>query len=111
MAAFDDAQAAFLAARTIQSRVADFNAHVSRLKDPFRLRIGIHCGEVSGNLDEVEFTAVLDIAAHVEAASQVGGIAVTESVVDQLEGHRFVELPDPIDDQRVFVAMNPTLDP
>ncbi len=111
MAAFDDAQAAFLAARTIQSQVGDFNAHVSRLKDPFRLRIGIHCGEVTGNLDEVEFTAVLDIAAHVEAVSQVGGIAVTGSVVEQLEGHRFVELPNLVDEQRVFVAMNPTLDP
>jgi len=111
MAAFDDAQAAFLAARTIQSQVGDFNAHVNRLKDPFRLRIGIHCGEVTGDLDEVEFTAVLDIAAHVEAVSQVGGIAVTGSVVEQLEGHRFLELPDLIDEQRVFVAMNPTLDP
>lgn len=111
MAAFDDAHAAFLAARTIQSRIADFNAHVSRLKDPFRLRIGIHCGEVSGDLDEVEFTAVLDIAAHIEAVSQVGGIAVTGSVVEQLEGHRFVGLPELIDEQRVFLAMNPTLDP
>lgn len=111
MASFDSASCAFECARTIQTKVADFNAYVNKLKDPFRLRIGIHCGEVSGELDEVEFTAVLDIAAHVEAASQVGGIAVTSTVKDQLPEHRFAELQEPIDEQRVFLAMNPTLDP
>lgn len=111
MASFDSAACAFECARTIQTKIADFNAYVNKLKDPFRLRIGIHCGEVSGELDEVQFTAVLDIAAHVEAASQVGGIAVTASVKDQLPDHRFAEIQDVIDEQRVFLALNPTLDP
>jgi class 3 adenylate cyclase len=111
MASFDSASCAFECARTIQTKIADFNAYVNKLKDPFRLRIGIHCGEVSGELDEVEFTAVLDIAAHVEAASQVGGIAVTASVKDQLPDQRFAEIQDVIDEQRVFLALNPTLDP
>lgn len=111
MASFDSAACAFECARTIQTKIADFNAYVNKLKDPFRLRIGIHCGEVSGELDEVQFTAVLDIAAHVEAASQVGGIAVTASVKDQLPDHRFAEIQDVIDEQRVYLALNPTLDP
>ncbi len=111
MAAFDHAADAFHAARTIQTKVADFNAYVSRLKDPFRLRIGIHCGEVSGDLDEVEFTEVLDIAAHVESASQVGGIALTSTVAEQLPDHRFAEIQESIDGHRVFLALNPTLDP
>lgn len=111
IAAFDRAADAFHAARTIQTKIAEFNAYVNRLKDPFRLRIGIHCGEVSGNLDEVEFTAVLDVAAHVEAASQVGGIAVTSSVAEQLPDHRFAEIQDTVDGFRVLLALNPTLDP
>lgn len=111
IAAFDRAADAFHAARTIQTKIAEFNAYVNRLKDPFRLRIGIHCGEVSGNLDEVEFTAVLDVAAHVEAASQVGGIAVTSSVAEQLPDHRFAEIQDSVDGFRVLLALNPTLDP
>lgn len=111
MAAFDDAACAVKAAKTIQTKIADFNAFVSRLKDPFRLRIGIHCGDVSGELDEVEFTAVLDIAAHVEAASQVGGIAVTAPVAEQLPNERFAEIQQTVDEFRVFLALNPTLDP
>ncbi|MCC7434624.1 MAG: adenylate/guanylate cyclase domain-containing protein [Methanoregulaceae archaeon] len=111
VAAFDDAEEAFECARSIQTKIADFNANVNRLRDPFRLRIGIHCGLVSGELEEVQFAAVIDIAAHIEAASQVGGIAVTGTIAEQLPDHRFAELNETIDDQRVLLALNPTLDP
>ncbi len=111
IATFDDCGNAFNAARTIQSKVGDFNSYVNRLRDPFRLRIGLHCGMVTGELDQVEFAAVLDIAAHVESMSQVGGIAATLPVVEQLPHARFAELQEGVDDQRVFLALNPTLDP
>jgi len=111
VAAFDDAEDAYACARSIQTKIADFNANVNRLRDPFRLRIGIHCGLVSGELEEVQFAAVIDIAAHIEAASQVGGIAVTGTIAEQLPSHRFAELNETIDDQRVLLALNPTLDP
>lgn len=111
VAAFDDAEEAFECARSIQTKIADFNANVNRLRDPFRLRIGLHCGIVSGELDEVQFAAVIDIAAHIEAASQVGGVAVTGTIAEQLPNHRFAELNETIDEQRVFLALNPTLDP
>lgn len=110
VAAFDSAEDAFQCARAIQTYVVDFNQNVNRLRDPFRLRIGLHCG-VSGELDEVQFAAVIDIAAHIEAASQVGGIAVTGAVAERLPDHRFAELHQTIDEQRVLVALNPTLDP
>lgn len=111
VAAFDNAEDAFECARAIQTNIVEFNRDVNRLKDPFRLRIGLHCGVVSGELDEVQFAAVIDIAAHIEAASQIGGIAVTASIADRLPDHRFAELNETIDEQRVLLALNPTLDP
>lgn len=111
VAAFDSADDAFECARSIQTNIVEFNRDVNRLKDPFRLRIGLHCGVVSGELDEVQFAAVIDIAAHIEAASQIGGIAVTASIAERLPDHRFAELNETIDEQRVLLALNPTLDP
>ena len=111
IAVFDGAENAYSCARSIQTHIADFNQNVNRLKDPFRLRIGLHCGVVSGELEEVQFAAVIDIAAHIEAASQIGGIAVTASIAEQLPDHRFAELNVTIDEQKVLLALNPTLDP
>jgi len=111
IAVFEDAENAFSCARSIQTNISEFNQSVNRLKDPFRLRIGLHCGVVSGELEEVQFAAVIDIAAHIEAASQVGGIAVTAAVAEQLPNHRFAEISDTVDEQRVLLALNPTLDP
>lgn len=111
IAVFEDAASAFNCARAIQTNISEFNQGVNRLKDPFRLRIGLHCGVVTGELEEVQFAAVIDIAAHIEAASQVGGIAVTAAVAEQLPNQRFAEINETIDEQRVLLALNPTLDP
>lgn len=111
IAIFNSAPAAFQAAREIQTKISDFNLNVSRLKDPFRLRIGIHSDTVQGDLEDVQFAAVIDIAAHVEGASQVGGIAVTQPVAEHLPDHRFAVLSDLVDGYVVSMALNPTLDP
>lgn len=111
IAMFGSADAAFQAAREIQSRITEFNANVNRLKDPFRLRIGIHCDTVQADLSDVQFAAVIDIAAHIEGASQVGGIAATQPVVDLLPTHRFAALNEMIDGYVVHMALSPTLDP
>jgi len=111
IAMFGSADAAFQAAREIQSRITEFNTNVNRLKDPFRLRIGIHCDTVQADLSDVQFAAVIDIAAHIEGASQVGGIAATQPVVDLLPTHRFAALNEMIDGYVVHMALSPTLDP
>lgn len=108
---FDDCQKGFMAARAIQTEIAEFNQNVSKLPSPFRLRIGLHCGSIAGDLEKVEFTEVIDIAAHVEAASQVGGILVTEPVARFLEGERLAELRETIDGYKVFLALNPMIGP
>lgn len=108
--AFDTAADAFHAARGIQTRIEAFNRNVNRLETPFRLRIGIHSGVVHGGLDQVQFTQVIDVAAHVQNAAPVGGIAVTEATSERLEGEQLLPLREPIDGHPVLVAMEPTLD-
>ncbi len=108
--AFPSAQEAFTAATRIQTDVERFNREDNRLQLPFRLRIGLHMGEVVGELDEVEFTEVIDIAAHVQAAAPVGGIAVTEEVANSLPMEEFIPLANQVDGQNVLLALNPTVD-
>jgi class 3 adenylate cyclase len=107
VAVFSDCISGFDAAREIQTLISDFNKNTNRLNDPFRLRVGLHCDTVSGDLGEVQFAAVIDIAAHTEAASQVGGIAVTEPVKNYLVKERFAELPEPIDGYKAYIALQP----
>lgn len=105
--AFPNCVDAFLAAKQIQTDVGRFNEESNRLALPFRLRIGLHVGEVAGDLDQVQFTAVIDVAAHIEAVSLVGGIAASEPVVDQLVPEDWIAIADIVDGYRVFHAVNP----
>lgn len=110
VAIFDSSHDAFVAAQMIQTKIADFNQNVNKLETPFRLRIGIHSDRIGGDLNKVQFSAVIDIAAHVEAVAPIGGIAVTERVMSVLEGHRFASLPDLVDGQTVLIAVQPTVE-
>jgi class 3 adenylate cyclase len=110
VSAFNTCADAFTAARQLQTEIASFNMNVNRLETPFRLRIGLHQGVIAGELDKIEFTEVIDIAAHVQGAAPIGGIAATETVMPSLSEHQFAQLQGTIDGCRVFIAMNPTLD-
>lgn len=107
--AFSSAAEAFLCARTIQTDIDGFNREVNRLDHPFRLRIGIHAGETTADINTVQFTDVIDIAAHIEKSAPVGGIVVSERVAQELDGERLASLSVPIDEQVVFLALNPTV--
>lgn len=100
---FPDAYHALCAARQIQAEIGTFNAQRSRLQMPFRLRIGLHSGNILGNLDQVQFTEVIDIAAHVEQRSPVGGIALTERVLEDLKDVQAHPLDELVDNQRVYI--------
>jgi class 3 adenylate cyclase len=108
--AFANCLNAFEAARRIQTDIAQFNRTRNRLKSPFRVRIGLHVGPVAGELDDVQFTEVIDIAAHVESNSPVGGIALTQPVAEQLPGVRLAQLQERIGGHAMYVALNPTFD-
>lgn len=107
---FRRAQDAFLAAQTLQTRIADFNQNVNRLRDPFRLRIGLHMDTVGGKLEDVQFSASIDIAAHVEGEAPIGGISATMPVIEALPGERFAMISNPVDGFGVGIALNPVLD-
>lgn len=105
--AFADNAAAMAAARRLQTDVPRFNAALNRLPKPFRLRLGLHAGRVAGDLNDVQFTEVIDIAAHVENIAPVGGIAATAAAVDGL-GEGYLPLAHDVDGQPVFIALVPT---
>jgi class 3 adenylate cyclase len=82
--AFGTAENALAAARQLQGGVAALNAEQNRLPSPFRLRIALHAGAVVADLDKVQFTEVIDVAAHVEKFSPIGGIALTAPFLQAL---------------------------
>lgn len=81
---FGSAKNALKAAKTLLLEVNDFNVQKNLLQLPFRLRLALHSGEVVAEVDEVQFANVIDVAAHAEKASPVGGIAVTEPAYEAL---------------------------
>ncbi|MBS1704866.1 MAG: hypothetical protein JST40_03255 [Armatimonadetes bacterium] len=81
---FRSANDALRAAQATQESIVIFNQGINRLSMPFKLRIGLHSGDVEGHLDQVQYTAVIDIAAHVEKLCPVGGIAMSTRVRDEL---------------------------
>lgn len=106
--AFSEGASAMAAARRLQTDVVRFNRESNRLPKPFRLRLGLHAGQVAGDLNDVQFTEVIDIAAHVEEIAPVGGIAATAAVVDGLGHEGFLPLSRDVDGQGVFIALVPT---
>lgn len=106
--AFNTCNLALSAARKIQTDVFLFNKDVNRLAQPFRLRIGLHSGEVVGDINQVQFTEVIDIAAHIESACPVGGITATDEVVNRLPEEQFIDLKARVDGHEVFLVSNPT---
>jgi class 3 adenylate cyclase len=104
---FESCASAFRAAKRMQTEIDAFNRDVNRLKSPFRLRIGLHVGEVVGSLEKIEFAHVIDVAAHVQAAAPTSGIAVTEDVAAELPEEEFVQMAREIAGRRVFLALNP----
>lgn len=102
--AFPDSQSAFDAACRIQMGLAEFNQTRNRLSSPFELRIGLHLGSVAGDLNDVQFTEVIDIAAHVESRCPVGEIALTQPVAEHLPGARIVGTSERVSGFAISIA-------
>ncbi len=105
---FNHAVAAIEAAKQIHREIARFSVRSNRLRRPFQLRIGVHSGKVSAELNEVQFNEIIDIAAHVEASAPAGGIAVTKAVASELREEPMAELKERVNGQQVFFLLNPT---
>ena len=104
---FLDPNLAVQAAVALQEGIANFNSTVNKMSEPFRIRIGLHTGEVQGELGDVQFTRVIDVAAHIESRAPVGGIAASETIVSALNGLNFERMETSIDGHEVFTMSVP----
>jgi class 3 adenylate cyclase len=106
VAKFNVAADILAAARAVQRDIGGFNTEANRLDLPFRVRIGLHCGEVHGELDQVVFTNVVDVAAHIEKYAPPGGIVVTDNLREQLQLERFAQLEEAVDGHSVYLVLD-----
>lgn len=91
------------AARDTAAAVETFNQEKNEMAMPFTMRMGLHHGEVMGDLGEVQFTQVIDIAAHVERVSPVGGLALTQSAKANLSVALDLENGPDVDGEKTLV--------
>lgn len=98
----------YAAARTIQSQIVEFNTASNKLPIPFRVRVGIHCGHILGTIEEVQFSRVIDVAAHLEKVAPAGGIALSDDAAASLDSEQFIELANEVDGHKVFLSTDPT---
>ncbi len=106
--AFHRCDEAMAAAREIQTDIGQFNNDINRMSTEFRLRVGLHRGPVTGDIRDVQFTEVIDIAAHIQAAAPIRGILMSKPVAESLLGEHLIPLKEPVDGYEVFLAHNPT---
>lgn len=102
--AFDHPQQAFAAARNIQSGLIELNLHRNRVGVPIKLRAGIHHGSVIStgpSLQNINFSHVIDIAAHLQKACPEGGVAISIPAASMLAGGEASVGPDTIVVQNV----------
>ena len=89
-AAFDYPQAALGAAKNVQAGLMELNAFRNKLGEPIVLRQGIHTGTVvapdSDDVTTLEFSSVIDLAAHLQKAAPPNGIAVSEPTCVHIPG-------------------------
>ena len=107
---FGNCASAVQAAKAVQSAMPEFNQSKNLLDHRFRLRIGLHSGKTTAGLEEVPFNELIDIAAHVERVSPVGGVALTESVAKDIPEEPTAGLQDTIDGHGVRIVLNPLLE-
>lgn len=104
---FSDCRNAIAASKAILTRIGEFNSKQNRLASPFRCRIGVHTGQVHADLEQVKYSSVIDIAAHIEKRAPAGGIVVTDAVRSQLAEEDFAQLAEPVDGQTIHILLNP----
>ncbi len=84
---FSDPNEAFHAARMMQSGLFEFNTLRNRIGRPLEVRIGLDFGEVMSQGDhsaQVEFSEVIDTAAHLQKACETGCVIVSGRMAEAL---------------------------
>ena len=88
--AFENPASGYAAARTIQSGLVELNQFRNKIGEPIVLRCGIHTGTVNmpdgADITSVNFSHVIDVAAHVQKVCPAGGIAISDASAMQIPG-------------------------
>lgn len=88
--AFDHPQSAFAAAKNLQTGITELNQFRNKTGIPLALRCGIHSGNVvapqAGDIKSINFAHVIDVAAHLQKESPVGGVAISDAAAAYLPG-------------------------
>ena len=89
-AAFDHPQQALGAAKNIQAGLLELNTYRNKIGRPIVLRQGIHSGTVvapdATDVTSLNFSHVIDVAAHFQKAAPPGGVAVSDAASVYLPG-------------------------
>lgn len=89
-AAFDHPQQALGAAKNIQAGLLELNTYRNKTGRPIVLRQGIHSGTVvapdATDVTSLNFSHVIDVAAHFQKAAPPGGVAVSDAASVYLPG-------------------------
>lgn len=106
MACFERASDAVEAARQILDNMEVFNAQENQLERNFRLRMGIHTGQVvinsDGKINDM-FAESLDIAGHIQKDASENSLTISEKTLNQLEDiSGFVSRNKELDGTRLF---------
>jgi class 3 adenylate cyclase len=88
--AFSHPQHAFAAAKYIQTGLVELNTFRNKIGVPIQLRAGIHHGTVNApagqDVTKINFSHVIDVAAHMQKVAPIGGIAVSEAAAQHVTG-------------------------
>jgi class 3 adenylate cyclase len=111
ISAFGNAKQAVSASWQILGDLDRFNQMSNRLPCAFRLRIALHKGPVLSSLSQVQFSHVIDVAAHVEKVSPVNGMALTDPFTQLLEPSATQSLiPGPeVDGIQTYLHLSPSV--
>jgi len=99
-AVFDDPAAGFQAARTLQRGLPEFNTFRNRLPVPIQLRAGLHYGSVVApepGATSVNFSHVIDHAAHLQKECPISGVMVSETAVELIPNGNFESTTTSVD--------------
>lgn len=87
---FDNPGKAFSAAKNLQVGLIELNTFKNKLGSPIVLRCGIHSGAVNApdgrDLTTLNFSQVIDIAAHLQKVCPPGGVAISQLAAVQVQG-------------------------
>jgi class 3 adenylate cyclase len=88
--AFEHPSQAFAAGKAIQGALPELNTYRNRIGVPIQVRCGVHTGSVvapdTNDITTLNFSHVIDIAAHVQKVCPPGGVAVSETAAMYLPG-------------------------